>query len=133
MSEQVIEDLMARLEILKAENERLNKRLADHEQSGEFKNVGQCSRCDHLIYAREHCPKCRSGDEVTHPMFQHTSRELRHVADMLELLNNPPEDIDGTGFVGSIDLYWCDRVMGTVYMDEEGDRQSWVYSPKAKA
>ena len=63
--------------------------------------------------------------------YQHTSRELRHVADLLDLLN---KETDNTGLCsGFIHVYWCDRLMGIIRQLELGSLESeWAYEPVAK-
>ena len=56
------------------------------------------------------------------PTLQHTSRELRKIADLLDVLNSEGE----IGFVGSLSVYWSDVVQGLVKQTED---DGWTYYP----
>ena len=58
----------------------------------------------------------------------HTAGELRYIAGVLDALNaTGPSDI--IGFDGGLQLYWCDRVMGEVALDDKSNLSSWIYKP----
>ena len=48
------------------------------------------------------------------PRFQHTAEELRHVADILDVLNAgcTAQSVGAAG--GTLDIYWCESKMGVI-------------------
>jgi hypothetical protein len=65
------------------------------------------------------------------PLYQHTADELRYVAEVLDVLNKVHKGPATIGFGGELKLWWVDRVMGTVALDDESDLCSWVYYPSS--
>jgi len=65
---------------------------------------------------------------MSDPRFQHTAEELRHVADILDVLNAgcTAQSVGAAG--GILDIYWCEAKMGVIDRDEE----TWVYFPGAR-
>lgn len=106
--------------------------VAQLDARGSLRNAARCSKCDHFMYAREHCPKCHTSKRGSAPLYQHTADELRHVAGILDALNHPEPDISEVGCSGTIKIYWCDGVLGTIQLDDECDFNSWVYLPTAE-
>jgi hypothetical protein len=133
-NEETIRELMVQCERLKEQNDCFDTRVEELEAQvvADIKNAGRCPKCSELVYASEFCKKCRPHVAATHPQYQHTEAELRHIADLLAALNGPHPDLDTVGFEGELQLYWCDRVMGVVSLDDGNDRRSWVYEPWAK-
>lgn len=60
------------------------------------------------------------------PRFQHSASDLRYVADLLDLLNTTT-DGNVTAIDGSLDVYWCELVMGRIGFEND----VWVYYPVA--
>ena len=62
------------------------------------------------------------------PQFQHTAEELRHVADILDVLNAgcTAQSVGAAG--GILDIYWCESKMGVI----DRDYETWVYFPSAR-
>lgn len=75
--------------------------------------------------------KAAQSHSAQAPEFQHTEDELRYVADILRALNNPALGAS-VGVGGEIEVFWCDRVMGVIALDDSDDLQSWMYYPLAK-
>jgi hypothetical protein len=70
------------------------------------------------------------NEDPPEPIYQHTSDELRWVADLLDVLNRKTS---GTSvkFDGAMLVYWHDRIMGRLLPDDPGDLSSWCYYPAA--
>lgn len=64
------------------------------------------------------------------PRYQHSAEELRHVADILDVLNAGDKCQTCAASGGSIDIYWCDSFMGKIVQYLEPD--SWAYFPVAR-
>ena len=62
------------------------------------------------------------------PRYQHTAEELRHVADILDVLNSGDTGQSCAAAGGILDIYWCDMLMGRIDRDDD----TWVYLPEAK-
>jgi len=69
-------------------------------------------------------------NEPPKPIYQHTADELRWVADLLDVLNRKTVGTS-VGFDGELEVYWCDRRMGCVSLDDPEDLSSWCYYPAA--
>jgi hypothetical protein len=69
-------------------------------------------------------------NEPPEPIYQHTADELRWVADLLDVLNRKTVGTS-VGFDGELEVYWCDRRMGCVSLDDPEDLSSWCYFPAA--
>ena len=65
---------------------------------------------------------------MNEPKYQHTADELRYVACLLDALNagDRLQSVSAAG--GTIDIYWCDSLMGRIDQDDD----SWVYFPVAR-
>jgi hypothetical protein len=70
------------------------------------------------------------NEDPPEPIYQHTADELRWVADLLDVLNR---NTVGTSvaFDGELEVYWRDRRMGRVSLDDPEDLSSWCYFPAA--
>jgi len=62
------------------------------------------------------------------PRYQHTAEELRHVADILDVLNAGDKNQIVAAAGGTIDIYWSDSLIGRIDRDDE----TWVYLPEAR-
>ena len=57
--------------------------------------------------------------------YQHTSEELRYVSQLLDALNSGNALATVGACSGSVDIFWCDSLMGRVECEDE----QWVYIP----
>ena len=90
--------------------------------------------CDHSDdgWCLDCVKKLHDEKEVApEPRYQHTEAELRYVADILAALNKAPDKGSSVGVEGEMELFWCDRVMGVIGLDDSDNLQSWVYYPAA--
>lgn len=62
------------------------------------------------------------------PRYQHTAEELRHVADILDVLNAGDKNQSVAAAGGTIDIYWFDSLIGRIDRDDD----AWVYLPEAR-
>jgi hypothetical protein len=62
------------------------------------------------------------------PRFQHTAEELRHVADILDVLNSGDRGQSVAAAGGTLDIYWVDTKMGLIDRDDD----HWCYFPVAR-
>ena len=124
------------MDCVKAEHERtetvVNDLMVQLETNGGVMNACRCPNCQKWAYARDVCPYCKSYAKVANPQFSHTAAELRHISGLLDMLNRTDPDADHVGFDGGLQLYWCDRVMGEIVLDDRDDLASWVYNPAAE-
>lgn len=89
---------------------------------------GWCLECVKKLYYEKEAAEARQAPE---PKYQHTEAELRYVADILAALNRVPEAGSNVGVEGEVEVFWCDRVMGVIGLDDSDNLQSWVYFPSA--
>lgn len=90
---------------------------------------GWCLGCVSKLYYEKEAALATPAPE---PLYQHTAEELRYVADILDALNKQADgERSMIGCDGELELYWCDRVMGVIGLDDGDDLSSWVYYPSA--
>lgn len=97
-----------------------------HLQNCDHSEEGWCLDCVKKLWDEHNHTK---NNPPPDPLYQHTSAELRHVADILDILNKSLGNY--IGIDGELEVYWCDRVMGVIGLDDKEDLTSWVYYPSA--
>jgi hypothetical protein len=87
---------------------------------------GWCLDCVKKLHDEKEAIESNPAPE---PRFQHAAEELRYVADLLDLLNKTKGG--NIGIDGELEVFWVDRVMGVIALEDASDLSSWVYFPSA--
>lgn len=96
-----------------------------HLMNCDHSHDGWCLACVKKLYYEKEAAESNPPPE---PRYQHTAEELRYVVGILDALNSK---LDMVGVDGELEVYWVDRVMGVIGLDDKDDLQSWVYFPSA--
>jgi hypothetical protein len=96
-----------------------------HLMNCEHSDAGWCLDCVSKLYYEKQAAESNPPPD---PRYGHAADELRYVANILDVLN---ADSGMLGVDGELDVFWVDRVMGVIGLNDKDDLQSWAYYPSA--